>query len=172
MSLENSKQRNIVIIGFGNTLMGDEGVGVYVALELQKRKIQVPDSCNLEIIDGGTAAFDVFLLFRNINRLIIVDAMKGSEEAGSLYRFTYADVKKLINPNKDSISLHDLNIIEALAMYEKLDDFPEDIVFIGIEPAEIKLKMELSDVIKDKIPDIARMVIKEVNRVSITTEAD
>jgi hydrogenase maturation protease len=98
--------------------------------------------------------------------------MKGSEEAGSLYRFTYADVKKLINPNKDSISLHDLNIIEALAMYEKLDDFPEDIVFIGIEPVEIKLKMELSDVIKDKIPDIARMVIKEVNRVSITTEAD
>ena len=170
--MENSKQRKVVVIGFGNTLMGDEGVGAYVAQELQKSNVKVPDSCKLEIIDGGTAAFDVFLSLRDVSSLVIIDAMKGSKEAGGLYRYTYADVKKLISPNKDSISLHDLNIIEALAMYEKLEDFPEDIVFIGVEPAEIKLKMGLSEVIKDKIPDITRMVIKEVNRVSITTEAD
>jgi len=109
---------------------------------------------------------------RDVKRLIIIDAMRGTKEAGGLYRYTYADVKKMISPNKESISLHDLNIIEALAMYEKLDDFPDDIVFIGMEPADIKLKMGLSEVIKEKIPDITRMVIKEVNRVSITTEAD
>lgn len=155
------------VVGFGNILMGDEGVGVHIIHELQKKYLGVPD--NLEFIDGGTSALDVVLSLNNVDKLVIVDAMQGNKKPGDTYEFNYSDVNKLFQSDSE-ISLHDLNIFESLKIAEKTKILPEKIIFIGIEPKEIVPKIELSKELKEKINNIIEIILGEVNNDSIKSK--
>lgn len=170
--MENSKQCKTVIVGFGNILMGDEGVGAYAIQELQKEYALNPDPCRPEIMDGGTAAFDVLLSLRDVDKLIIVDAVKNRGSPGEVYRFEYSEIHELFNTRIRELSLHDLNIIDALRVSEKIGNLPKEIVFIGVEPGKIELNMGLSKAVSEKIPYVINMVMKEVTHDCITAEAN
>ena len=72
-----------MILGVGNLLLRDEGVGVHVAVNLQE--FPLPD--RMEVIEGGTDGFKLFHLIMEADRLIVVDCVKGGDEPGSIYRF-------------------------------------------------------------------------------------
>ncbi|HAP67189.1 MAG TPA: hydrogenase HupD, partial [Nitrospinae bacterium] len=79
----------ILILGIGNILLKDEGVGVKV-IERLKRDYKFPS--NIELIDGGTAGFGLIDLLEGAEHLIIVDAVQGNDEPGSIYRFKFEDM--------------------------------------------------------------------------------
>ncbi len=144
----------ILVLGVGNLLMGDEGVGVHVVRKLME--MDLPP--NVEVVDGGTAAFDLIPYLENVQKLIIVDAVQAGEGVGSIYRLRLED---LFQKSPNSISLHQITLQEVLKVAGLLDIEPETII-IGIEPKQIRCKDELSPELKEAIPTVIRAVKGEL----------
>jgi len=143
-----------VIIGVGNLLLKDEGIGIHVIQTLQE--MQLPE--DVRLIDGGTSP-ELWAYTRIGDKLIIIDAAKAGGESGAVYRFKPEDItaeKGFLN------SAHELGVIEALNLMTFAGNKPGDVVIIGIEPAEISPGLELSTVLRQKMPDIIKVVLKEI----------
>jgi hydrogenase maturation protease len=151
-NLASQKPERIAIMGIGNLLLKDEGIGVHVVQILQERN-NLPD--HVEIVDAGTAALDVLQMLGQVDRLIVIDAVKGGCEPGTLYKFKPDDIR---STNRATTSLHQLGFIEALNIVEKLGNAPRDVTIIGVEPKEIEIGLELSAEIAGKIPQIVQLI--------------
>ncbi|MCJ7623231.1 MAG: HyaD/HybD family hydrogenase maturation endopeptidase [Anaerolineaceae bacterium] len=146
-----------VVIGFGNILLKDEGIGVHVIRELDS----MPRKSDREflLIDGGTCPDALFHLPEEIGKLIVVDAVKGGGEPGSIYRFTPNDIEF----KRASItSLHQLGLKEGLGMMKFLGKYPESIIIIGVEPKEIDWGLKISPELKKIIPQVILLLEHEI----------
>ena len=154
MGFENKK---VAVVGVGNVLLKDEGIGVHVARALREKF--GTDRADIEIIDGGTSP-DVFLLLEGVRKLILVDAVKGGGNPGSIYRFHPDDI---IPEGKYVISAHQIGLLEGLRMLEYSGFKPESIVIIGVEPKEIDWGLELTTELSEKLPEILKVVMAELD---------
>ncbi len=145
--------KNIMILGVGNVLLKDEGVGVHIATHL--KEFPLPD--HIEVIEGGTDGFKLFHLILDTDRLIVVDCVKGDGEPASLYRFNIDEYTHF--PDTYKTSVHQISIDEVVTLSGAVGDSPET-TFIGIEPAEISMSLELSPAIEEKIPRILELVLE------------
>ena len=148
------KLPRIVIVGVGNLLMKDEGVGIHVIQELEKTAL--PE--DVKLIDGGTSP-DLIAYTRAGDKMIIIDAAKAGGEPGAIYRFKPED---LASERPELASAHQMGVVENLALMSFTGNKPKDVVIIGIEPVEIEPGMELSAAIQQKMPKIIEVVIKEI----------
>jgi hydrogenase maturation protease len=141
----------------GNILLKDEGIGVHVAYALQK--LAPPEGVDLEIIDGGTSP-DVFLTLQRVDKLIIIDAARGSDEPGTIYRFYPDDLASTL---KGTISVHQVSFLHILKVMDYLGFKPKDTAIFGIEPKEIDWGLKPSAQLQQKIPQIVKLVLEEVH---------
>ena len=161
---ENCRNRRILVLGLGNILLRDEGVGAHVAALLQKE----PLPADVEVVDGGTAALDALLLVEGIDKLVVIDALRAGQKPGTIYRAKFQAGEKhrltelLAGQDGSKISLHQVGLIDALAVAGRLNCLPEEIVIIGVEPAEVGYGLELTDEVDQKIPEIIDTVVKEI----------
>jgi len=151
------ENKKVAVVGVGNVLLKDEGIGVHVARAL--REEFGTDRTDIEIIDGGTSP-DVFLLLEGVRKLILVDAVKGGGNPGSIYRFHPDDI---IPEGKYVISAHQIGLLEGLRMLEYSGFKPESIVIIGVEPKEIDWGLELTTELSEKLPEILKVVMAELD---------
>jgi len=142
-----------VILGVGNLLLKDEGIGVHIAQALQK--MPLPDG--VEVVDGGTSP-DLPYLVEGADKLIVVDAVQAGGEPGSIYRLTPEDVAA--RPDA-LLSAHQMDLLASLRTM-RLDGGPKEMVIIGVEPREIGWGLELSPELKEKLPQIVQAVLTEV----------
>jgi len=145
----------IVILGVGNLLLSDEGVGVHVANELIKR--QLPPG--VKVIEGGTDGFRLLNIITEADRLIVIDAVKGGGPPGSIYRFDIDEVQNC--PSGFKTSVHQIGILEVINLSGLIGKTPHTTV-IGIEPKSLEMSMELSPEIEEKIPRIIELVLEEL----------
>lgn len=146
-------QRTLVV-GLGNLLLGDEGVGIHVIYELKKLKLPQ----NVELIDGGTAAFDLIPLLKNADKLIVLDAVQAGGEPGTIYRFG----PEAISQSSFRItSLHEITLQDVLSAAHLLNIEPETVI-IGIEPKRIEYGLELSAELKQAVPKVIALIQKEL----------
>jgi hydrogenase maturation protease len=145
----------IVIIGVGNLLMKDEGIGIHAIQALQE--MDLPS--DVKLVDGGTSP-DLIAYTRVGDKLIIIDAAKAGGEPGVIYRFKPEDI---LAEKGTLSSAHELGVIESLNMVTFTGNKPSDVVIIGMEPAEIDWGMELSPLMQQKLPAIVQVVLKEIN---------
>ena len=163
----NGKNSRVLVLGLGNILLKDEGIGVHVAAELQKQGLPA----NVEVIDGGTAGLDILLLQEGLDKLVVLDAVRFGKEPGTIYKLRLSAGEKdklarIFGPDNESkISLHQVGLIDALAAAEKLSCAPREIVIIGIEPKEITHGLDLTEQVKQKIPKIVNTVLEEIKDV-------
>ena len=141
-----------IILGIGNILLKDEGVGCHVAHALEK--IPLP---NTKVIDGGTSPNILFL--EDAAKLIVVDAAKGGGVPGEVYRFRLDDIAL---EQKPFLSLHDIGLIDNLLLMRLLHNIGETII-IGVEPKEIEWSLELSPELQEKIPRIVETILAELS---------
>lgn len=146
---------SILILGVGNILLSDEGVGVRVIEAM--RSMPLPD--NVEILDGGTGAFDLFDIMANRDTVIIIDAVKGGGEPGAVYRFGRDDIKA---EAKFLTSVHQVSLLDTLSMARITGCSPRDIVIFGIEPREIDWGLELSSEVAAVVPKVIELVLSEL----------
>ena len=146
----------VVVLGIGNLLLKDEGIGVHIAQALQEAPL--PNNVELEVLDGGTLP-DASLSFGEVDKLIVVDAVQAGGEPGAIYRFRPEDIK---TDDRVLTSLHQVSLLENLWMMERFGQKSEDVVIIGIEPKDMNWGLELSTKLQQRIPQIIKVVLEEV----------
>ena len=148
--------KDIVVLGLGNILMSDEGVGVRVVERLQKRAAEFP---NVEFVDAGTGGMNVLHLIANRKKAVIIDCALMGVSAGDIKRFTPEDVKTV--KHVSHFSLHDVDILKVIDISRQLDECPPQVVIFGIEPAKVEQGDTLSPRLAAKIDKYAQAVVTE-----------
>jgi len=141
------------VLGIGNILLKDEGVGCHVVHALEG--IPLPE---VKIIDGGTCP-DVLQLLEDADKLVIVDAVKGGGTPGQIYRFHLEDITL---EQKPFLSLHDMGLVDNLMLMQFWRNIGEAVI-IGVEPREINWGLELSPELREKMPQIIDAILSELN---------
>ncbi len=143
----------ILIVGMGNLLYRDEGIGIHVIQEMEN--LQLPD--HIELLDIGTSTMDLFSHLEGIRKMIVIDAMKAGGNPGSIYR---CKPKDLMPKDEGPISLHEIGLLESLAMARKKGIEIETVV-VGVEPKVMDWGVDLSEEVKKRIPAIIDVILKE-----------
>ena len=156
------KGHKIKIIGFGNILMGDDGIGIRVIEEIKKKGI-FKNIKNVEIIDGGTSGIDLIFILQQADRAIIIDAVDAGQEIGKIVTFRIDEIKEIFKKNQafKSFSLHDIDLTEIFELIKTLK-IDTEIRIIVINPKKVGYGDKLSSEIESKIPAIISEVKKEV----------
>ena len=149
--------KKMKILGCGNTLMGDDGVGIRVIERLQEMKL--PES--IEIIDAGVGGMAILSWIEDADKVVIVDAVQtGNEPAGTVYMFTD---KELPPSDMFMLSLHDLNLVDTINVGRVVQKMPDEIVIIGVEVKRVaEFTKELTPEVEGAIPEVIDLVLKEL----------
>lgn len=145
----------VVVLGVGNLLLTDEGVGVHLIQKLREMEIGE----GVELVDGGTSLLDFIPQREDVSKLIIVDAIKLGGKPGTTYKIYVDD--SLLKGAKGMISLHQLGVVETLAIAQKMGKLPHTVI-IGIEPKEIGYGLELSQEIEREMGKMVNLILEEV----------
>jgi len=98
-------------------------------------------------------------MLENIDKLIIIDALKGGGAPATVYRIDYQELEAEIDFN--NLSLHQLSLLEVLSLIKKLGKLPPKVLIIGVEPKEISPGLNLTSRLKEKLPYILGVILKE-----------
>ena len=147
--------KNILILGLGNILLGDEGVGVRVIEQLLSHPL--PDE--IEVIDGGTAGYELINFFEGKEKVIIVDAVKTDDTPGSVYKM---DLSVVQEDETVQLSLHQIGLKNVFKMASMMDLNPE-VTLVGIVPKDYQdYNIGLSEEVEKAIPLAIETVLKEI----------
>jgi hydrogenase maturation protease len=155
---------NVLVMGIGNLLLQDEGAGVRVIEELEK-KYEMPDG--VELLDGGTAGIELLQYIDNRDVLILVDVINTGSAAGTISRFEGEDVPAFF---QKKISPHQLGISDLLATARLTGSVPNKIVLLGVDPQSIDTGLELTEVVAGKISVLAGLVAEELRSLGLVVE--
>jgi hydrogenase maturation protease len=151
----------ITILGVGNILLSDEGVGVRV-VERLSRQYRFPG--NVQVLDGGVLGIRLMGIIGSSDVLIVVDAVKNGHPPGTLYRMADHEVPRRVMSKQ---SMHQMDLPEVLALCSAIDKNPSTIV-VGVEPEDITtLNVALTPMIAAKVDDLIAMVLVELDRLGI-----
>ncbi len=145
--------RKVLILGIGNTLRCDDGIGVYIVRHMEESGIPLPEG--VELLDGGTAGFDLLGLIDGYDKIVIVDALNADDRPGSVYRFTPDHGVE----RRARVSMHEVGIMEVLKTLRILDNNPE-IEFVGIVPENIRdVDTTISQAVLDSVPRAVEVIL-------------
>ena len=148
-------QKKTVVLGVGNLLLTDEGVGVHVI----NKMMEMDFPPGVELIEGGVDGLYLMNAVVGTDRLIVIDAVKGGGAPGSIYRFRPEDFVAYTDTSK--LSVHQIGILEVIRLSKLLGKLPETTI-IGIEPKSVDMGMELTPEIQSKVPRIIELVLDEL----------
>jgi hydrogenase maturation protease len=144
-----------LVLGLGNTLFKDDGVGVRVIERLAGQDLSA------EIRNGATAGLSLLEILKGSPKTIVVDAVEMEKAPGTIARFTAEEILGL--PMSRSFSLHEIGLVEVLKIGQALNEDLNNVMIIGIQPREVGPGEELSPEVEGKIPEIIELIKKEVN---------
>jgi len=150
-----------LVLGIGNPILGDDGVGVHVAQELAK--LIEDDAITVE--DASTSGLNLLDIIPGYNKVIIIDAIRTEEgESGEIYRLRPEDFSKSVHL---TTSMHDANLPTVIEMGNKLipEEMPSEIVIFAIEVEEIdKFTEEMTVKVKEAVPKVLNLVLGELGK--------
>jgi hydrogenase maturation protease len=128
----------VLVLGLGNILLSDEGVGVHTVNALA-RYYRLPEG--VEVLDGGTSGMDLLDAIASCDRLIVCDAIRSDEPPGSAFCIGGGEIAAFFATR---VSPHQIGLSEVLANLELMGERPAQITIVGIVPADLRLGTELS----------------------------
>jgi hydrogenase maturation protease len=156
--LRKGVQIKTIIIGLGNTLLCDDGVGIYVAKECRK----MLDCKDVTILEGGMDGITLLALLTEYDRAIIIDAVQtGEHKAGHIYRIDPAVLNEALYPDMT----HGIDLITALDLGRKLDLTMPRIIIFAIEASDISTLSETcTPDVQKAAPICTDMIIRELQK--------
>jgi hydrogenase maturation protease len=151
----------VVVLGVGNTLLTDEGLGVH-ALEMLEAGYDLPDDVTL--IDGGTSAMEILEDLENLDALIIADAVFAHQEPGALVKLDGEAVPAFFKRN---MSPHQVGLSDVLAALQFNDRDPKKTVICGIKPVSMQLGMEMTPEVSAQMPALVDMMVGELRALGL-----
>ena len=144
-----------LVLGIGNTLLTDEGVGVHAVQYLKDHYANLPDT---EYLDGGTLSFTLAAPVERADRLIVIDAAQLNGEPGSVRAFVGADMDTFLNQQK-KCSVHEVSLIDLINIARLTDQLPQQRALIGIQPENIDWGEQPTPVVQAAIPVAVRKAV-------------
>ena len=140
-----------VVLGLGNTLLGDDGVGIYALNELQSNWQDHENKNSIEFVDGGTLSFTLTETLYGADNLIVIDAAQLNTKPGEVKVFTDNEMDSFVRTSNCS-SVHEVSLSELLDMARLLDTLPTRRALIGVQPETVDWADHPTDVVKKAIP--------------------
>lgn len=150
-------KKPVVVLGLGNPLMADEGIGVHLVGRLAEHAGEYPA---VDFVDAGTGGLSVLHHIEGRRKAIIIDCAFMDEPPGAIRRFTPEEVRstKVLAHQ----SLHEVDLMRVIAMARQLDQAPEQIVIFGIQPERIEAGRTLSRTLTDKTNEYISVILREL----------
>lgn len=150
------KHPKVLILGIGNVLLGDEGIGVHVVNSLERAALPA----DVECLDGGVGSFLLLEPMQNADKVILIDATIDGLAAGSIRRLE----PRFSKDYPTTLTAHDIGLKDLLDAFYLMGRTPNVTLFaISIPPLQ-GMTMELSDELLAAVPVVASMVVEEVSR--------
>ncbi len=143
----------VLILGLGNILLRDEGLGVKLLQEMEKEFL-FPEEVILH--DGGTGAFFLLPYLFSAEKVIIIDAVKSGNPPGTIL---FEPLSALPRDTLEKISLHEIGLPDLLRILEFAGKNFEEIFLAGIEPKNLEVGLELSEEVKRAIPELKEKIL-------------
>lgn len=153
------------LVGIGNILLGDDGVGVWLIQRLLAAYRFEPE---IEILDGGTLGLGLVTYLSDTDRLLIVDAAATGAAPGSVVVLRGSDVPAIL---RATLSAHEASLCDLLAALTLLGRTPAEFVAVGIEPENLMPSVDLSTCVRSSLGEAERVVIEQLAAWGIAAEA-
>jgi len=147
-----------LVLGIGNTLLSDEGVGVHALHYLQNNH---PDLPNTTFIDGGTLSFTLAAEFKATDQLIVIDAARLDADAGAVQIFVNEEMDRFLGKgNKRSV--HEIGLLDLLHISRLTGQFPGQRALVGIQPQKLDWGERPTDAVAAAIPRACQHVVRQI----------
>ena len=153
---------DILVLGIGNVLLTDEGIGVRALKELERKFIFPPE---VGLLDGGTAGIELLRHIRNRDHLIIIDAMKCGQKPGTVVRLEGMEVPTAF---RTRISPHQLGLSDLLAAAMLTDELPKNLMLFGVEPERIDVGLDLTETVEANVDKLVEAIADELRAIGCT----
>lgn len=148
----------VVVIGLGNPIMGDDGLGLAV-LEYLRAAYAFP--AQVELVDGGTWGMNLLPVIEDADELILIDAINAGVPPGTFVRLEHDRLPRYL---ATKISPHQVDLRDVLALAELRGTLPPDTVALGLQPASIEMRASLSEALREAVPELGEQVVQELSR--------
>lgn len=152
-----NNRNQITILGIGNTLYTDEGLGVHALSPLEE--IYGMDE-QVKLVDGSTDGMSLLGPVEDTDYLIVIDAINAGKDGGSIIELYGDDIPAYYGVK---MSIHQLGFQEVLLASKLREKFPKHIVMIGMQPTSLELGIGLSETNAAKLPELVKLVQQQVN---------
>ena len=159
-SLYDDGNNEIVLLGVGNILLSDEGLGVHVVKDLKESFAFTPA---ITIIDGGTMGMELLTYMRGMKKILLVDAINGGEPPGTVYEFPHKELEQYFT---EHISVHEVGMQDIL----RIRAIQEEPLVIGVEPESLEIGFEPSEVVQRALPEVKVRVLNVLRQWGVQVE--
>jgi hydrogenase maturation protease len=143
------------VLGVGNVLLGDEGVGVHAVRRLIDRGLPP----GIEAFDGGTEGFGLLDVVSSCARLVVVDCVRGGEGPGTVYRFEPGEIDMV--SDRYATSIHQVGILEILHLAALVGQRPRTTI-VGVEPASLEIGIGPSAAVAARLEAVCDLALAEI----------
>lgn len=157
-----NEPKSIRILGVGNVLCTDDGLGPY-AIKVLESSYEFPSG--VEINDLGTPGMDLTPYLADARMVIVIDTVRGDEPPGTLRLLRDREI--VAKPPPSRMSPHEPGLREALMATEFSDSSPDEILFVGVIPESTDQGTSLTATLMEAIPSVVDSVIRELDRLEV-----
>lgn len=158
--LDTPLKKKTLVLGLGNTLLGDEGAGVYAVRILQQRHENLAD---VEFLDGGTLSFTLAGPIEDARHLIVIDAAQLKDRPGAVHVFEGEDMDRFLGSHRKS-SVHEVSLMDLMAIARLSESLPAHRALIGIQPEYLDWSDAPTEAVARAIPDACDLAMELIGR--------
>lgn len=155
-------QPNILILGLGNLLLRDEGLGIR-ALELLQEQYDLPP--DIPCVDGGVLGLELLAYVEGVTHLLVLDAVRSGQEPGTLIRLEGKEITQRLSLK---LSMHQVSFHDILALSQLRGTVPPLLVVWGLEPAVLETGVGLSERVETRLDLLVKAVVGELQQWGIS----
>jgi hydrogenase maturation protease len=145
----------LLVLGLGNVLCGDDGLGV-VAVHLLERRYRGPDG--VQVLDGGTLGLSLLPYLEQAEQAILVDAIRADHPPGTLVRLEGDDVAPAVAAR---LSVHQVGVVDLLDAARWRGRLPQRLVLLGLVPESLELGVRRTAAVEAALPALVEAVVAE-----------
>ena len=145
--------KSTLIVGIGNILLGDEGVGVRAIERMQSMDLGE----DLELLDGGTSGADLVESLAGRDKVLVLDCVQFEASPGTVVRLRAEDLAGEDRP----VSIHQIGLVDSLLMTRRLGCAPREVIVFGVVPASLACSLKLTPAVEAALPKLIQAVLEE-----------